>query len=119
MSSLDKARETLVGLSSKLPGTRCQARFLDLLLLDGDLADPRSLVSTKLTAEEAAAVRNERASLLRSCTLLASPAEESTPYLYKVSRSLNSAVALSELKQKYAAESAAGPFEGVKSSSHH
>ncbi len=54
--SLDKAREKVQAMQAKLPGGRCFARFLDLMLLDADLADERSFISKKLTKDEAAGV---------------------------------------------------------------
>jgi hypothetical protein len=117
--SMERIYEKVSGAAAVLPTTRCFRRFLDLQLLDFDIADDKSFISKKLTPDEIAAVRNERALLLRMCTIASTKEEANTPYLYQLSTGAAAAAAIAARREEYRAASSHGPYEGVKASDGH
>lgn len=111
-AALERIHEKLQKTEPALATARCQGRYSDLALLDAAIADEKSLISKKLTKEEIAAVRQERADLLQMCLFRGPP---TAAYLFAPSTTAD----LAPLKAKYTKESLAGPFEGVKAPSGH
>jgi hypothetical protein len=110
---MDRVHEKIKAFVA-LPHKHCFSQYLDLQLLDLDISNPQSLISTKLTKEEVAAVRSERAFALARCI---NGGVSTLPQLYTLSARAE-ARSLPAFKENKAS-SAAGPFEGVKAADGH
>lgn len=101
--------------TKSLPSVVCFRRFLDLQLLEFDIADQSSFINKRLTAGEIEFLREERKAAVHRCV---NGYNVGLPFLYASNPSYTLEHAPEDYKKLHES-SRAGPYVGVKPAAAH